>query len=121
MRVSRILRRVASTGRSRASWRLGDNQVFGMLQGGDSRVTRLQKETLPETHRACDLSLSKISKCLSGWGYVSFIILADAYFSRHSSQLCLRSSVRVLPSGSRTWLCATKSACFSDLRENAQN
>ena len=26
------------------------------------------------------LCLSKISKCLSGWGYFSFIILADAHF-----------------------------------------
>ncbi len=68
------------------------------------------------------LCLSKISKCLSGWGLFFFYNSRRCSFlSRHSSQLCLRSSVRVLPSGSKTWLCATKSACFSDLRENARN
>jgi hypothetical protein len=52
---------------------------------------------------------------------ISFIILANAHFSRRSLQLCPRSSVRVMPLSSRTWLCATKSACFRGPQENARN
>ena len=46
--------------------------------------------------------------------YTSLIILSSrcSFLSRHSSPLCPRSSVRVPPLSWRTWLCATKSACF---------
>src|SRR3981189_2652861 len=37
---------VATTGRSRPSSRLGDNQAFGILQGDDSRVTRYRRKLL---------------------------------------------------------------------------
>jgi hypothetical protein len=48
-------------------------------------------------------------------GYFSFIILADAHFPHDTAhKICLRSSIRALRSSWRTWLCATKSACFSD-------
>src|SRR5881396_3094617 len=55
------------------------------------------------------LCLSKISKCLSAW---ELVFLHNSrrcsFFSRHSSHLWPRSSGRVLPSGSRTWLYAIK-------------
>jgi len=68
------------------------------------------------------LCLSKISKCLSAW---ELVFLHNSrrcsFFSRHSSHLWPRSSGRVLPSGSRTWLYAIKSVCSTGLQENAQN
>src|SRR5258708_671052 len=68
------------------------------------------------------LCISKISKCLSAW---ELVFLHNSrrcsFFSRHSSHLWPRSSGRVLPSGSRTWLYAIKSACSTGLQENAQN
>src|SRR5437588_1440065 len=71
--------------------------------------------------RRVRLCLSKISKCLSAW---ELVFLHNSrrcsFFSRHSSQLCGRSSGRVLPSGSRTWLYAIKSACSTGLLESAQ-
>ncbi len=68
------------------------------------------------------LCLSKISKCLSAWELV-FLHNSSrcSFFSRHSSHLWPRSSGRVLPSGSRTWLYAIKSACSTGLQESAQN
>jgi hypothetical protein len=57
-------------------------------------------------------------KYLSGWGSVFFHNSRRCSFlSRRSSQICLRSSIRALRSNLRIWLCATKSACFSDPRE----
>jgi hypothetical protein len=38
------------------------------------------------------------------------------FLSRHFSQLCLQSSFRALRSSWRTWLCASKLACFSVLQ-----
>ena len=68
------------------------------------------------------LCLSKISKCLSAW---ELVFLHNSrrcsFFSRHSSHLWPRSSGRVLPSGSRTWLYAIKSAFSTGLQESAQN
>ncbi len=68
------------------------------------------------------LCLSKISKCLSAW---ELVYLHNSrrcsFFSRHSSHLGPRSSGRVLPSGSKTWLYAIKSACSTGLQESAQN
>src|SRR5438034_327020 len=68
------------------------------------------------------LCLSKISKCLSAW---ELVFLHNSrrcsFFSRHSSHLWPRSSGRVLPSGSRTWLYVIKSACSTGLQESAQN
>src|SRR6267143_3189415 len=68
------------------------------------------------------LCLSKISKCLSAW---ELVFLHNSrrcsFFSRHSWHLWPRSSGRVLPSGSRTWLYAIKSACSRGLQESAQN
>src|SRR5437016_9926477 len=75
-------------------------------------------------HAICEfiVCLSKISKCLSAW---ELVFLHNSrrcsFFSLHSSQLCGRSSGRVLPSGSRTWLYAIKSACSTGLQESAQN
>jgi hypothetical protein len=67
-------------------------------------------------------TLSKTSKSLSGWGlYYLYNSHRCSCVSQHSSQLCPRSSVRVLPWSSRTWLCATKSACFRGPQENARN
>src|SRR5216684_193141 len=67
------------------------------------------------------LCLSKTSKCLSGRELYFFYnsLPRCSFLSRRSSPLCPRSSVRALPSSWRTWLCATKSACFSGPRENA--
>jgi hypothetical protein len=68
------------------------------------------------------LCFSKISKCLSGWGlYFFHNSRRRSFLSRHSLQLCPQSSVRVLPLSSRTWLCATKSACFRGPQESARN
>jgi len=68
------------------------------------------------------LCFSKTSKHLSGWGLYSFPSSRRCLFlSRHFSQICHQSSIRALRSSSRTWLCATKSACFSGPRENDQN
>src|SRR5258708_28493090 len=66
-----------------------------------------------------ELCLSKISKCLSAWQLV-FLHNSSrcSFFSRHSSHLWPRSSGRVLPSGSRTWLYAIKSACSTGLQES---
>ncbi len=72
--------------------------------------------------RNVQLCLSKISKCLSAW---ELVFLHNSrrcsFFSRHSSHLWPRSSGRGLPSGSRTWLYAIKSACSTGLQESAQN
>ena len=86
---------------------------------GDSAENPRFVETLPRRGYLC---LSKISKSLSGWG-LCFLYNSHrcSFLSRHFSPLYLRSFIRVLLSGSRTWLCATKSAFFSDPRENAPN
>jgi len=52
---------------------------------------------------------------------LSYTLLARSFFSRHSSPLCVLSSARALPSNSRSWLCAIKSACFSGRRQNGRN
>jgi hypothetical protein len=63
------------------------------------------------SHR--QLCLSKISKYLRGWSlYVLHNSRRCPFLSRHSSQLCGRSFVRLLCSSWRIWLCVTKSACF---------
>jgi len=63
------------------------------------------------------LWLSIISKCLSGWGlYFFHNSRRCSFLSRRSWQICLRSFIRALRSRWRIWLCATKSACFSDPR-----
>jgi hypothetical protein len=49
------------------------------------------------------------------------ILLCCPFLSRHFLQLCPRYSARVLPCCWKTWLSATKSACFSGPRENARN
>jgi hypothetical protein len=66
------------------------------------------------------LCLSKMAKYLSGWGlHILRNPRSCPFFSRHSLRLCARSSNRVPRSSSRTWLCATKSLCFGDPRQNA--
>jgi hypothetical protein len=98
---------------------------------------RAVKKLIPALHevwlaffwRQCDaariktnLWLSIISKCLSGWGlYFFHNSRRCSFLSRRSWQICLRSFIRALRSSWRIWLCATKSACFSDPRENDQN
>src|SRR6202521_234883 len=84
--------------------------------------TRLIRSDVPSRIRPFALFLSKTSKHLSVWGLFLFHNSRPCSFlSRHSSQICLRSSIRALRSSWRTWLCATKSACFSDPRENDPN
>src|SRR5258707_2299317 len=74
----------------------------------------------PQFRQSDLLCLSKISKCLSAW---ELVFLHNSrrcsFFSRYSSHLWPRSSGRVLPSGSRTSLCAIKSACSTGLQESA--
>src|ERR1700730_10137381 len=66
--------------------------------------------------------LPEISKYLTGRElYFLHNSSRCSFFSRHSSHLWPRSSGRVLPSGSRTWLYAIKSACSRGLQESAQN
>jgi len=62
----------------------------------------------------------KISKCLSGIGLYFFHNVADAYF--FTTLLATLSSIFrcVLPLSSRTWLCATKSACFRGPQETPE-
>src|SRR6516225_3336922 len=89
--------------------KLDQQLIFGASPGG-----RSQKDQL--------LCLAKISKCLSGWGlYFLHNSCRCSLLSRHSSQLCPQSSVRVLPLSSRTWLSATKSACCRGPQESARN
>ena len=67
------------------------------------------------------LCLSKTSKCLSG-GELYFFhnsLSRCSFFLRHSLPLCLRSCVRALRWGWRTWPSGTKSACFSAPQEGA--
>jgi hypothetical protein len=81
-----------------------------------SALFRASANSTESARQRAYLCLSKISKCLSHGGYISFNFLHNSrrcsFLSRQSSQLCLRSSVRALLSGSRTWLCASKSVCF---------
>jgi hypothetical protein len=66
------------------------------------------------------LCLPEISKYLTGRElYFLHNSSRCSFFSRHSSHLWPRSSGRVLPSGSRTWLYAIKSACSTGLQESA--
>ena len=81
-------------------------------------------EQLRDALGACsELCLSKTSKCLSGRHLYCFrkTLLACSFFSRHSSLLCVLSSARALPSNSRTWLGAIKSACCSGRQQNARD
>ncbi len=70
-----------------------------------------------------ELCLSKSSKYLRG-GELYFLhnfLLRCLFPSRYCSPLCFRCSVRARRFSWRTWLCATKSACFSGRRESARN
>jgi len=50
------------------------------------------------------------------------MILTDAHFSHNTPRnSVLDLPLALLPLSLKTWLCATKSACFGDPRKNDQN
>ena len=91
---------------------------------GNSRLSSISKISVSESQPtkrawgiATSLSLSKIRKDLSRWelyffASLSFFIRCLLLWSRFLSS-CVRSSVRVLTSTWKTWLCAIKSACLN--------
>ena len=66
-----------------------------------------------------DCASRKPQNVLRGRELYFLILLRCPFLSRCSSPPCPRLSVRARPFSWRTWLCATKSACFSVPREDA--